>query len=98
MVVLRWVLERNITEGNSSNFWKYPKLTVLWSIAIPPLYYAKVYSGLRKKGNPIPTKDIWIAATALQYNLALFSYEKHFRAVDGLITGNSSADFAIIRS
>ena len=44
MVVLRWVLERNITEGNLSNFWKYPKLTVLRtqsaryarSIAIPP--------------------------------------------------------------
>lgn len=44
MVVLSWVLERNITEGNLSNFWKYPKLTVLRtqsaryarSIAIPP--------------------------------------------------------------
>ena len=44
MVVLRWVLEKNITEENLSNFWKYPKLTVLRtqsaryarSIAIPP--------------------------------------------------------------
>jgi hypothetical protein len=44
MVVLRLVLERNITEGNLSNFWKYPKLTVLRtqsaryarSIPIPP--------------------------------------------------------------
>jgi predicted nucleic acid-binding protein len=61
-------------------------------------YYSRVYYYLRKKGNPIPTNDMWIAAMALQYNLALFSYDKHFRAVDGLITGNSSADFAIIRS
>lgn len=61
-------------------------------------YYAKVYCDLRKKGNPIPTNDMWIAATALQYNLALFSYDKHFRAVNGLITGNSIADVAIIRS
>jgi predicted nucleic acid-binding protein len=59
-------------------------------------YYARVYSGLRKKGNPIPTNYMWIAATGLQYNLALFSYDKHFRAVDGLITGNSIANFAII--
>ena len=44
MVVLSWFLERNITEENLSNFWKYPKLTVLRtqsaryarSIAIPP--------------------------------------------------------------
>ena len=61
-------------------------------------YYSRVYYYLRKKGNPIPTNHMWIAAMALQYNLALFSYDKHFRAVDGLITGNSSADFAIIRS
>jgi predicted nucleic acid-binding protein len=33
-------------------------------------YYARVYCGLRRKGNPIPTNDMWIAATALQYNLA----------------------------
>ncbi|GBE72995.1 hypothetical protein myaer87_02220 [Microcystis aeruginosa NIES-87] len=61
-------------------------------------YYARVYYYLRKKGNPIPTNHMWIASTALQYNLALFSYDKHFRAVDGLIKGNSRADFAIIRS
>ena len=61
-------------------------------------YYARVYYYLRRKSNPIPTNHMWIAAMALQYNLALFSYDKHFHAVDGLITGNSSADFAIIRS
>ena len=66
MVVLSWFLERNITEENLSNFWIFPKLTVWRSIAIPPLYYAKVYYYLRKKGNPIATNDRWIAATALQ--------------------------------
>jgi predicted nucleic acid-binding protein len=49
---------------------------------------------LRKKGNPIATNDMWIAVTALQYNLALFSYDN--RAVDELVTGNSIANFAII--
>lgn len=61
-------------------------------------HYARVYCGLRKKGNPIPTNDMWIAATALQYNLALFSYDKHFQAVDGLITGMAIADFTRVRS
>ena len=28
-------------------------------------YYAVVYQGLRQKGHPIPTNDMWIAATAL---------------------------------
>ncbi len=54
-----------------------------------------VYRGLRTKGNPIPTNDIWIAATALQHNLGLFSYDKHFQAVDGLVTGTCLSDFMV---
>jgi predicted nucleic acid-binding protein len=58
-------------------------------------YYAMVYQCLRKKGSPIPTNDMWIAATALQYNLALFSYDRHFQAVDGLCVGSILADFVV---
>ncbi|MEM1168889.1 MAG: type II toxin-antitoxin system VapC family toxin [Cyanobacteria bacterium P01_H01_bin.35] len=58
-------------------------------------YYAIVYRGLRTKGNPIPTNDIWIAATALQHNLGLFSYDKHFQAVDGLVIGTCLSDFMV---
>ena len=56
-------------------------------------YYALVYQLLRRKGQPIPTNDIWIAATALQHNLAVFTYDSHFQAVDGIIVGNHLADF-----
>lgn len=48
-------------------------------------YYALIYSSLRKKGKPIPTNDIWIAATALEYNLQLFSYDSDFQFIDNLI-------------
>ncbi|WP_232318916.1 type II toxin-antitoxin system VapC family toxin [Picosynechococcus sp. PCC 8807] len=58
-------------------------------------YYARVYRCLRSKGNPIPTNDMWIAATALQYDLTLFSYDKHFQAIDGLFVGSCLADFVI---
>lgn len=58
-------------------------------------YYAMVYRALRAKGNPIPTNDMWIAATALQHQLALFSYDKHFQAVDGLVTGTCLSDFTV---
>lgn len=59
-------------------------------------YYAIVYRQLRTKGNPIPTNDMWIASTALQYNLGLFSYDKHFQSVDGLTTGTCLGDFRVI--
>jgi tRNA(fMet)-specific endonuclease VapC len=50
-------------------------------------HYASVYRNLRNKGQPVPTNDMWIAASALQYGYALFSYDRHFQAVDGLLAG-----------
>ena len=55
-------------------------------------YYATVYRTLKHRGYPIPTNDMWIAATALQHGLALFSYDGHFQAVDGLVVGSRLAD------
>ena len=56
-------------------------------------HYAAVYKGLKRKGRPIPTNDLWIAATALQHGLALFTYDQHFLDVDGLRVGRQLADF-----
>lgn len=56
-------------------------------------YYALIYSELRKKGRPIPTNDMWIAATAIQYNLILFSYDSDFLSISNLKIGNCLNDF-----
>lgn len=48
-------------------------------------YYSVIYRKLRKKGRPIPTNDLWIAATALQYGLAVFTYDEHFKSIDELV-------------
>ena len=56
-------------------------------------YYATVYQGLRRKGRPIPTNDMWLAATALEHNLAVFSYDDHFGLVDHVVSGRHLADF-----
>lgn len=50
-------------------------------------HYRAVYGILRVKGKPIPTNDLWIAASALQHSCALFSYDSHFRHIDGLTVG-----------
>jgi tRNA(fMet)-specific endonuclease VapC len=44
-------------------------------------YYAMIYCELRKKGKPIPTNDIWIAATAIQHDLILFTYDSDFQHI-----------------
>lgn len=41
-------------------------------------YYADIYAALRKKGRPIPTNDIWIAALVWQHNLVLFARDTDF--------------------
>jgi len=41
-------------------------------------FYADIYADLRKRGLPIPTNDLWIAAIALQHDLVLFDRDSHF--------------------
>jgi predicted nucleic acid-binding protein len=48
-------------------------------------YYAKIFHDLKKKGTPIPTNDMWIAASAMQHGLWLVSSDDHFRHIEGLM-------------
>ena len=48
-------------------------------------FYAEIYRVLRQKGTPIPTNDLWIAATAMQHGLALYSMDAHFYRIEGLV-------------
>lgn len=47
--------------------------------------YATIYADLRRKGKPIPTNDLWIAALAVQHNIPLFTFDGHFSAIEGII-------------
>ena len=48
-------------------------------------YYAKVFSDLKARGLPIPTNDLWIAASAMQHGLALYTLDAHFQKINGLL-------------
>lgn len=48
-------------------------------------FYAQVFSELRKTGRPIPTNDLWLAASALQHGLALATFDAHFKSISGLL-------------
>lgn len=50
-------------------------------------FYSQIYSALSRKGNPIPSNDLWIAAQALENGCVVCSFDKHFKAIDGLISG-----------
>ena len=43
--------------------------------------YAQIYDSLRRAGTPIPTNDIWIAASAMQFGLRLVTTDALFEQV-----------------
>ena len=52
-------------------------------------YYGRIFALLRRKGRPIPTNDLWIAAAALQHGLVLATRDDHFAAIEGLATAST---------
>lgn len=44
-------------------------------------YYAEIILELKRKGKPIPTNDLWIAALCRQHSLPLLSRDRHFEFV-----------------
>jgi tRNA(fMet)-specific endonuclease VapC len=48
-------------------------------------YYAKAFHDLKRRGTPIPSNDMWIAASAMQHGLWLATKDEHFRGLDGLL-------------
>jgi len=46
-------------------------------------HYAEITVELKRKGKPIPTNDIWIAALCRQHSLPLLSRDRHFDLVAG---------------
>jgi len=48
--------------------------------------YAVIHSGLRAAGTLIPTNDIWIAASAMQYGLPLLTLDAHFQRIPQIVT------------
>jgi tRNA(fMet)-specific endonuclease VapC len=47
--------------------------------------YAVIVSHLRRKGKPIPTNDLWIAASAMQHGLKVLTTDQHYLEVPQIV-------------
>jgi tRNA(fMet)-specific endonuclease VapC len=56
-------------------------LPVTWDTANS---FGQISTALRRKGKPIPTNDIWIAAHAIEAGADLLSSDSHFAEIEGL--------------
>lgn len=48
--------------------------------------YSKILDYLKKCGTPIPTNDIWIAASAMQNGLVLLTADQHFSLLPQVVS------------
>jgi tRNA(fMet)-specific endonuclease VapC len=47
--------------------------------------YGLLVKSLRQAGTPVPTNDIWIAATAFSQSAAVITRDSHFENFKGLL-------------
>jgi tRNA(fMet)-specific endonuclease VapC len=76
-----------------ARFLDSPRIEILPVNAETADSYALIYAGLRRRGQPIPTNDLWIAASALEHGAALLTRDAHFSHIDGLRCGRRLGDF-----
>jgi len=47
--------------------------------------YALIYASLRAAGRPLPTNDLWIAASAMEHGAALVTLDRDFAQVSQIL-------------
>jgi tRNA(fMet)-specific endonuclease VapC len=65
-------------------FLREPRVQIVTLTITTAERFGEIFASLRKRGKPIPTNDIWIAAQAVETRSGLLSFDSHFREVDGL--------------
>jgi len=68
-----------------SMFLDSPRVTLYTVDENTAEYYSVIINQLKTHGTPIPTNDMWIGATAFQHGLPLYTLDKHFKNIEGLL-------------
>ena len=71
--------------GELRRFLASPRVDVVAVDAETAERYAVIIHTLRKAGTPIPTNDIWIAASAMQHGLRVFTTDVHYDRIPQII-------------
>jgi predicted nucleic acid-binding protein len=92
--------QRRRNEGELERFLAHPVVEELRVDRDVASVYADIVSALRAKGTPIPTNDVWIAASAADAGATLLAYDTHFAAVDriGLLLLEAPASLSELES
>ena len=72
-------VEKNLVQLDE--FLAHPVVEVLVTDADVAHIYGEVFVDQRTQGRPLPTNDLWIAATAIHAGATLLTFDDHFRAM-----------------
>ena len=76
------------TDTNRRDLEKFldtPRVTTVATDYVTADFYAEIFRTLRAKGSPVPTNDMWIAASAMQHGVAVCTLDDHFSRIEGLV-------------
>ena len=72
--------ENNVADLDE--FLSHPMVELLSIDAEVAQIYGEIVVDLRNNGRPVPTNDIWIAATAARAGGAVLTFDDHFREIN----------------
>jgi predicted nucleic acid-binding protein len=77
---------RRKNENELRRFLASPRVGVLDVTEETAERYAVILNSLWRAGTPIPTNDIWIAASAMEHGLRLVTTDDHYQKVPQVMT------------
>ncbi|NIM94765.1 MAG: PIN domain-containing protein [Anaerolineales bacterium] len=75
--------QKNRTE--LTEFQRSPRVNTVGIMGETAERYAHIYAYLREIGSPIPTNDLWIAASAMEHSAELLTFDDHFQNIPQII-------------
>ena len=79
--------QRRKNEAELQRFFASPRVGLLDITEGTAERYAVILNGLWQAGTPIPTNDIWIAASAMEHGLSVVTTDHHFQKIPQIIVG-----------
>jgi predicted nucleic acid-binding protein len=77
-------LRETVNRAELDQFLDSPRVEFLMLDESSADFFALVFNNLKQIGKPVPTNDIWIAASAMQYGRTLATLDSHFSHIVGL--------------
>lgn len=68
-------------EADLQEFVDHPVVAELSVDGAVSRHFAEIVVELRRAGTPLPTNDIWIAATAAHHGALVLTYDRHFERI-----------------